>query len=58
MTTLSLNPQLGGRLKAIQEAWGHDNPSETLGTILDSSIYGWAVPPPCTPEVFTGRLAG
>ncbi len=46
MTDLSLNPQLGARLKAVQIAWGHDTPGESLATILDSSMYGWEIKQP------------
>lgn len=46
MTDLSLNAQLGARLRGIQQAWGHDTPGETLGTIYDAVINNWVVAQP------------
>lgn len=46
MTDLSLNVQLGARLRGIQQAWGHDSPGETLGTIYDAVINNWVVAQP------------
>lgn len=46
MTDISFSPTLGARLRGIQQAWGHESPSESLSTILDSSINNWNIPPP------------
>lgn len=43
MSDLTLNPQLGARLKGLQQFWGHDSPSETLATIFDAVIYKWSI---------------
>ncbi|MEO0683900.1 MAG: hypothetical protein AAFY76_02330 [Cyanobacteria bacterium J06649_11] len=50
MSDLSLNNQLGARLKAISESWQHDNPSETLAVILDGMIHKWTIAPPQIPQ--------
>lgn len=46
MTDLSLNSQLGAKLRGIQEAWDYDSPSDALAVIFDSMIHGWSVPMP------------
>jgi hypothetical protein len=51
MTDLSLNPQLGARLCALQEYWGHDSPSETLALIFDACIHKWSIAPPHLPNI-------
>ena len=60
MTELSLNAQLGARVKSIQQAWGHDSPSETLAIIYDAVIHSWMIPQPPVQEenksVFRVRL--
>ncbi len=43
MSDLSLNAQLGGRLKALQNAWNHDTASETLATVFDIILNKWGV---------------
>lgn len=46
MSDLSLNPQLGARLKGLQMVWQHDTPGETLATIFDAIINNWTVHTP------------
>lgn len=50
MTDLTLSKQLGGRLKAISDAWGHENLSETLSTIFDCLMHQWQIPQPELPQ--------
>ena len=52
MSDLTLSKQLGGRLKAISEAWQHENLSETLAVIFDAVLHNWQIPLPPVPNLF------
>jgi hypothetical protein len=54
MSDLTLNPQLGARLKGLQQFWGHDSPSETLATIFDAVIYKWSITLPQIVDISVG----
>lgn len=56
MSELSLNPQLGARIKGIQQSWGFDSPAEVIATIFDSIINKWAIPHPPIAEIVSGAL--
>ncbi|BAY87920.1 hypothetical protein NIES267_74440 (plasmid) [Calothrix parasitica NIES-267] len=51
MSDLTLSKQLGGRLKAISEAWQHENLSETLAVIFDAVLLNWQIPLPPVPTL-------
>ena len=51
MSDLTLSKQLGGRLKAISEAWQHENLSETLAVIFDAVLHNWQIPLPPVPNL-------
>mgnify|MGYP001791721017 FL=1 len=51
MSDLTLSKQLGGRLKAISEAWQHENLSETLAVIFDAVLLNWQIPLPPVPNL-------
>jgi hypothetical protein len=50
MSDLTLSKQLGGRLKAISEAWQHENLSETLAVIFDAVLHNWQISLPPVPN--------